>query len=397
MAIAPGNERLTDDRHRILKTEKAEKCLSASLRRANFERPLNGIAIAGKTINLLEARTKFSMDINKNAKWFLGVEIFVLALFTSLGTAVAAPVSGAIFTTDQNSTFVNGNVYDTATDVYLNGGPRPNAPCSAAGLPDGDYYFQVTDPSGKVLLSYDFVDGSNSPIVDINERKVNVTNGLMTIYRGTTRNTGIGKCSGAITVQLFPYLRTPNPGGEYKVWMTPVSDYACGTVSDQQQCTTGFFGFIPSKSKTDNFKVIDYDGNGIPDSEDACPDGNYPSNAPPCVVPQSVSITATTPTVNAGEPFTFTITLSAPAPSGGLTVDYTTGGSAVNGTDYTLSGSVFIPEGTTTATITAMTATFVTGDTVTLTLTDTSNPACTVDSSSSTAAVTIINPPPPPA
>ncbi|MDB4961148.1 MAG: hypothetical protein JWP01_1147 [Myxococcales bacterium] len=27
---------------------------------------------------------------------------------------------------------------------------------------------------------------------------------------------------GAITVQLFPYLDTPNNGGEYKVWMTPV-------------------------------------------------------------------------------------------------------------------------------------------------------------------------------
>ena len=74
------------------------------------------------------------------------------------GAAFAQQVSGAIFTTDQNSNFVNGNVYDSMDDVYLNGGPRPNAPCTAAGLPAGDYFFQVTDPSGSQLLSSDSID-----------------------------------------------------------------------------------------------------------------------------------------------------------------------------------------------------------------------------------------------
>ena len=328
--------------------------------------------------------------------------VFALAtavFSTAVMAAQSAPVTGAIFTTDQNSTFVNGNVYDTATDVYLNGGPRPNAPCTAAGLPNGDYYFQVTDPSGKVLLSYEFVDGANHPIVDISQRKVNVTNGLMKSYSGT-RYKGIGKCSGAITVELFPYLRTPNPGGEYKVWMTPVDDYACGGVSNQNDCTIGFFGFIPSKSKTDNFKVIDYDGDGTPDSEDACPDGNYPSNAPPCFVPQTVSIAATSSPAQEetqsvlGQPGQFTISLSQ-APASDLTVFYTIGGTAVNGTDYlTLSGSVLIPAGQTTATITVMAldnGIVNVNEFVTLTLTGTSNPAYTVDSSSSTATVTIID------
>ena len=322
----------------------------------------------------------------------------VTAVFsTTVMAAQSAPVTGAIFTTDENSNFVNANIYETAMDVYLNGGPRPNAPCTAAGLPNGNYYFQVTDPSGKVLLSYDFVDGANQPIADIKQRKVNVTNGLMTSYNPTInpppRHTGMGKCSGAITVELFPYLRTPNPGGEYKVWMTPVGDYACA-LTDQKQCNVGFFGFIPSKSKTDNFKVIDYNGNGIPDSVDACPDGNLPSVAPACVVNSTVSITTTTPTVNAGDQFTFTIALSAPATSD-LTVYYDIGGSAVNGVDYsTLSSSVTISAGETTATIPATTATSVTGDTVTLTLTGTSNPAYTVDSSSSSATVMIIDAPP---
>src|SRR6187401_831203 len=73
------------------------------------------------------------------------------------GAAFAQQVSGAIFTTDQNSSYVNGNVYDFMEDVYLNGGPRPNAPCTAAGLPPGDYYFPVTDPSGSQLLSSDAI------------------------------------------------------------------------------------------------------------------------------------------------------------------------------------------------------------------------------------------------
>ncbi len=131
---------------------------------------------------------------------------------------------------------MNGNVYDSKEEVYLNGGPPPNAPCTAAGLPDGDYYFQVTDPSGSVLLSSD----------SISERKVRVTGGVITHYLGTTHAVGIGRCPGAISVALFPYADTPNPGGEYKVWITRVGDY---------DPTKGVFGFLPAKSKTDNFKV----------------------------------------------------------------------------------------------------------------------------------------------
>ncbi|MGM9500767.1 beta strand repeat-containing protein [Desertifilum tharense IPPAS B-1220] len=66
----------------------------------------------------------------------------------------------------------------------------------------------------------------------------------------------------------------------------------------------------------------------------------------------SVNITATT---NASEPNTsgnVVLTLSQAAPAGGITINYTTDGTATNGTDYeTLSGSVTIPEGETTATI----------------------------------------------
>jgi hypothetical protein len=197
--------------------------------------------------------------------------IMALALMAAgPGAALAQQVSGAIFTTDQNSSYVNGNVYDFMEDVYLNGGPRPNAPCTAAGLPAGDYYFQVTDPSGSQLLSSDSIE----------YRRVTVSGGLI-VNATTFHNIGIGKCVALnpnnITVQLAPYLPTPNPGGEYKVWITKVGDY--DTIMSK-----GSFGFVPSKSKTDNFKVVapvdspvDSDGDGIPDSEDLCPTNPDPA------------------------------------------------------------------------------------------------------------------------
>ncbi len=33
--------------------------------------------------------------------------------------------------------------------------------------------------------------------------------------------TGIQNCVDKITVQLMPFAPTPNPGGEYKAWLTP--------------------------------------------------------------------------------------------------------------------------------------------------------------------------------
>jgi hypothetical protein len=168
----------------------------------------------------------------------------VLALLLPPPAAMGAPLSGAIFTTLVDGTSVNHNIYNSKQDVYLNGGPNsPSAPCTEAGLPDGEYYFQVTDPSGKNVLSASY----------LSERKVMVIGGIIKYYLGigTTHHLGVGKC-GSVTVGLMPFNDTPNPGGEYKVWMTPVEN---------------FKGFLPSRSKTDNFKVPgdDSDGDGLTD------------------------------------------------------------------------------------------------------------------------------------
>lgn len=162
--------------------------------------------------------------------------LFAAALFAVASTSVSAQLSGAIYTTNQTGTVVNGNIYNTKGQVYLNGGPGPNAPCTAAGLPDGNYYFQVTNPSGSALLSTD----------PVSNRVVIVTGGVITAHTGTHQTKNNGAC-GSKFVQLLPYADTPNPGGEYKVWMTPVGNY--------DPFGGGFFGFLAPFSKTDNFKI----------------------------------------------------------------------------------------------------------------------------------------------
>ncbi len=209
----------------------------------------------------------------------------------------AASLPGAIFTTTPNGGIVNENVrYEQKIEVYLDGGPGPNAPQTAAGLPDGNYYFQVTDPSGAVLLSQD-------PAVC---REVQVAGGvivkLLSIGRTyTVKNStipcsiqdapnppydphvinGVAGPSGrhdtnvdldhgmpAIVVQLMPFYDTPNPGGVYKAWMVPVDRYvanggdpnAVPVVYKVKGAQLGYVrdpGFGPSRDqiKTDNFKV----------------------------------------------------------------------------------------------------------------------------------------------
>ena len=187
--------------------------------------------------------------------------------------ASSTPVSGAIFTTLEDGSRVNANIYEDKRDVYLDGGPGPNAPQDAAGLPNGNYYFQVTDPSGKKLLSED-------PVYC---REFRIEGGIIVEFvpAGTECTYKVGKGKNAetipcwidgkengqhdlgwdidheaLTIQLMPYKDTPNKGGVYKVWATPIEDF----VGDPSKVDNGYkpgnyHGFIPRYSKTDNFKV----------------------------------------------------------------------------------------------------------------------------------------------
>ncbi len=167
-------------------------------------------------------------------------------------------LTGAIFTTLGNGAAVNANQYASNCAVYLDGGPGNNAPAKAAGLPDGDYYFQVTDPSGKQLLSTD----------PVSNRRVRVANGVMVAYTGfggAPHPTGLDQDHpelGAITISLAnttcpnDFLVTSNSGSAYKAWVTPVASFLGDPALVDNPCSGGcFHGFVASTSKTDNFSL----------------------------------------------------------------------------------------------------------------------------------------------
>jgi hypothetical protein len=179
-----------------------------------------------------------------------------VALLLAGLSSLTAGLTGAIFTTNSTGTVVNGNQYDSPCSVFLNGGPGPHAPAHAAGLPDGDYYFQVTDPSGRTLLSTD----------PVSNRRFTVSGGVITAY------VGIGGPAhatypnlndpGGVTIALAnsacpaDFLASPNNGGTYKVWVTPVSSLIGDPTQVDNSCGTGcYHGFVPSATKTDNFKI----------------------------------------------------------------------------------------------------------------------------------------------
>ena len=191
---------------------------------------------------------------------FKGVCAFAVCLLAAAALPVAAHApSGAIFTTLPDGSEVNYNIYASKDDVYLDGGPGPGAPATAAGLDDGIYVFQVTDPSGKSLLSTDAARC----------RQFTVAGGLITGVvaqgDGCEHMTGLDIDHGATTVQLMPYDDTPNNGGEYKAWAVRVGDFINGCTAlgvnnglDVVDCGYrggNFHGFVPAHTKTDNFKV----------------------------------------------------------------------------------------------------------------------------------------------
>jgi hypothetical protein len=148
------------------------------------------------------------------------IAVVMLTLAATLGlaaSATAAPVSGAIFTTDITCTGVNLNIYADKGDVYLDGGPSHPG---AAGLDDGTYYVRVTEPDGTVLGQ------SSGPAVTVSGGEFAQCYQLSAILNTTSSGfTAAG------------YDTTTNPGGEYKVWVSAVAT------------------FDNASTKTDNFKV----------------------------------------------------------------------------------------------------------------------------------------------
>jgi hypothetical protein len=201
---------------------------------------------------------------------------------------VVPSFAGAIYDTEITGTEVNQNIYTSKDDVYLNGGPQNR---NAAGLEDGTYYFQVTDPSGATLLSEDLavfrqvkvvngrLAGTDTAAITADllaaigspegpTKTLTAEFGGLQIEDGNSNgfadevadlvaqfahpNGTPNPANGSIGVQLMPFADTTNPGGEYKVTLITKAGatiLAGGKALD----------FSNSNSKNDNFKVLDDD------------------------------------------------------------------------------------------------------------------------------------------
>ncbi|MCJ2376260.1 hypothetical protein LNL84_05365 [Vibrio sp. ZSDZ34] len=248
--------------------------------------------------------------LGNKCNWYGRVKVIVLAVMSLVLSGYAfAKLDGAIFTTTPSGEIVNENVrYESKQEVFLDGGPGPNAPGSAAALPEGFYYFQVTNPSGKCLLSsidsdagvnggscYESVKGKGGPKNAVTfsaeplecrlfyfdgEDGIQFQNPTYTVsqkIKGQWVDVEVpcshmlgseyiaengGELSEGDTIQLFPFANTPNSGGVYKAWVATEQSVidACGGEEYVSDGATGelcnhFFGFVPRFSKTDNFKV----------------------------------------------------------------------------------------------------------------------------------------------
>ena len=227
----------------------------------------------------------------------LVVPIVAVAIVMSLVVVrgVTAPLAGAVFTTTADGEIVNENVhYDSKIDVYLDGGPGPHAPKTAAGLPDGNYYFQVTDPSGTVLLSEDPAKcreirvqggvivqlvsigrtyGPNNAPCSIQDPPTppydpHVVQGVAGPSGYHDTNVDFDHGPPATVVQLMPFFNTPDNGDVYKAWIVPTLVYAMNggnadavpSPLEERGRQIGYVrdsGFGPPRDqiKTDNFKV----------------------------------------------------------------------------------------------------------------------------------------------
>jgi hypothetical protein len=150
--------------------------------------------------------------------WKSGV-LFAILLVTLVAAPAEAQLAGAIFTTESACDGTNVNIFPSKEDVYLDGGPLHEG---AAGLPNGEYYVQVTEPNGTLL---------GTSIGSADETPALVVGGEFAVCYQLS----------AILIKASDsspgYDTTTNGGGEYKVWISQTSTFDGGT------------------NKTDNFKV----------------------------------------------------------------------------------------------------------------------------------------------
>ncbi|MEP6539998.1 MAG: hypothetical protein ABJF23_32020 [Bryobacteraceae bacterium] len=216
----------------------------------------------------------------------------VLAAICAL--PLAAQFSGSLKAVLPDGSKAAGDIFDSKARVFFSAGPQ-NA--KSSGLPDGRYYFQVTDPSGAVLLSNDAavcrqvvvsgggLAGAFDPVTQTLESAgspLDTTN----CEHATTGQTGsvavqaggvFHACAtGARLSDIF--CDTSNPGGEYKLWLiaqssaiaacTPTVNPDGVSLRFNQKCakTDNFSLTLPAISHLAACKFNDTNGNGVLDT-----------------------------------------------------------------------------------------------------------------------------------
>lgn len=176
---------------------------------------------------------------------------------------LSAQIAGTIQTIDAGG--AAQSTFSSKQDVFLAAGSA-GTPCQLFDyLPDGLYYFQVTDAAGN-LLSTD----------KVSDRQFRVAHGVIQILVTATSSDGTEAdpellppahphgpttACGSSSVQLAPFSDAGDAEAAYLVWVTPASRFA-GTSTDvaDPACPGGvscFHGFLPDASHILSFRVED--------------------------------------------------------------------------------------------------------------------------------------------
>lgn len=147
-------------------------------------------------------------------------------------SAIAQP-AGLLTLTDSHGVPAPGAIFSSLEDVYFTAGPIPSGPlapdCTDGALPDGEYVFQVTDNSGKSLLSSDAASN----------RVFTVAGGVLVSTSGSHAiSTDVTACGGS-WLAVSPFSRAAGGQGVYKLWVAASADVLgcaegapCGFTSD---------------------------------------------------------------------------------------------------------------------------------------------------------------------
>jgi hypothetical protein len=152
-----------------------------------------------------------------------------------------AAIVGSVSVALQDGQPAAAAIFEDKCDAYLAAGQEEGVP----RLPDGDYFFQVTDVSGETLLSSD----------EVRLRQFRVADGAIEGASGKgSHAVGADSISGGVIVQLCPFGDSPDSSGMYQVWVTGVEDFR-GDVEAVDSSAPDSHGFLTARSARALFAV----------------------------------------------------------------------------------------------------------------------------------------------